>query len=85
MCSVQAPLPQWNPRAPGQLHDPVQQELLWLGAWQPECASAASGPWQQPDCNPAIGAEPSPGVTCSSFCSPAGNAWQPVHSLLTAA
>ena len=76
MCSVQAPFPQWNSRAPGQLHDPIQQELLWLGAWHTECASAASGPWQQPDCNPAVGAEPSTGVTCSSVSSLAGELQQ---------
>ncbi len=71
-CSVQAALPQRHPRPTGQLHDPVQQELLWLGAWHTECAGASAGTWRQSDSSAATGAEPHTGVPHSSICCPTG-------------
>ncbi len=71
-CSVQAALPQWHSRPIGQLHDPVQQELLWLGAWHTECASASAGTWRHSDSSAATGAEPHTGVAHSSICCPTG-------------
>ena len=72
VCSVQDALPERHSGTTGQLHDPVQQKLLWLGAWFAECVSTSVGPWQQPNSSATPSAEPCPGVTHSSFCAPAG-------------
>lgn len=72
-CSLQAGVPQCHTDTVRQLHDPVQQELLCIGALQPECTSGTSGSWQHADGTPPLGAEPRPAITYCSICCPPGN------------